>query len=327
MDAKYTDADNHARPVLCIVGPTASGKSALAVDIAKALGSEVLSADSMQVYRGMDVGTAKLTQKEMQGVPHHLMDLVNPDDLFTVAHWVKQADTVIDQLHRAGKLPIIAGGTGLYVRAITEDLHFGDQTGSSEIRDNWQSFAQEHGKAALHDALRERDESSADRLHPNDIRRVIRALEVHELSDEPLSSRYEWAARGGRYHTVQLGLTLERGALYARANARVDLMMASGLYNEVEGLLAQGYNRDLTSMQAIGYKEIAQAVTGDVPLDKAIEQVKQATRRFVKRQMSWFRRDERIQWLHVDPKLGVEQDDFDNVFTIASNLLAGIRVQ
>lgn len=313
-------------PVLCIVGPTASGKSALAVEVAKRVGGEVLSADSMQVYRGMDIGTAKLTPQEMQGIPHHLLDLVDPDTPFSVAQWTQHADDVIHTLHEHGKLPIVAGGTGLYIRAITEDLQFAQQTGSDAVREKWQAFAQEHGNEALHDSLRTRDEVTAKRLHPNDVRRIVRALEVFELTNQPLSQNYRWAVQGGRYDTVQFGLTLEREVLYQRVNERVDVMMADGLYTEVVGLLGRGYSRDLTAMQAIGYKELVQAVAGEVPLQAAVDQIKQSTRRFVKRQMSWFRRDHRIQWLDRHSISGVHQDDFNSLLTIARNLTAGIRL-
>jgi tRNA dimethylallyltransferase len=313
-------------PVLCIVGPTASGKSGLAVEVAKVVGGEVLSADSMQIYRGMNIGTAKLSPSEMQGVPHHLMDLVNPDEAFSVAQWTVVADQVIHDLHQRGKLPIVAGGTGLYIRAITEDLHFAEQSKSEPIREKWQAYAIEHGNVALHDALRAKDEVTASRLHPNDVRRVIRALEVVELTHKPLSTDYEWAVKGGRFHAVQYGLTMDRETLYQRVNARVDEMMAAGLNEEVAGLLAHGYSADLTALQAIGYKELIAAARGVVPLSTAVEQIKQNTRRYVKRQMSWFRRDPRIQWLTVDALTGVPQGDFNNLLNVAKSLTAGIRV-
>jgi tRNA dimethylallyltransferase len=312
-------------PVLCIVGPTATGKSALGIELAKQLSGEVLSADSMQVYRGMDIGTAKVTREEQQGVPHHLLDLVSPDVRFTVADWVQRADAVISEIHARGNLPIVVGGTGLYIRAITEDLSFAEEEGSEEVRRRWFSYLQQHGPEALHQALRERDPASAARLHPNDTRRVIRALEVFELGGKPLSAHYDWRVKGGRYWTEQFGLTADREVLYERVNARVDIMMEIGLLEEVAELRRLGYHRNLTSMQAIGYKELLTYLDGEVSLEQAVADIKMATRRFVKRQLSWFRRDPRVRWLHLDEKGRIRSDDLQDILTIGRQMLAGIR--
>jgi tRNA dimethylallyltransferase len=312
-------------PVLCIVGPTATGKSALGIELAKHLSGEVLSADSMQVYRGMDIGTAKVTREEQQGVPHHLLDLVSPDVRFTVADWVQRADAAISEIHARGNLPIVVGGTGLYIRAITEDLSFAEEEGSEEVRRRWFSYLQQHGPEALHQALRERDPASAARLHPNDTRRVIRALEVFELGGKPLSAHYDWRVKGGRYWTEQFGLTADREVLYERVNARVDIMMEIGLLEEVAELRRLGYHRNLTSMQAIGYKELLTYLDGEVSLEQAVADIKMATRRFVKRQLSWFRRDPRVRWLHLDEKGRIRSDDLQDILTIGRQMLAGIR--
>ncbi len=252
----------------------------------------------MQVYRGMDIGTAKLTKAEMQGVPHHLIDVVNPDEPYSVAAWTKAADEIIAHLHRRNILPIVVGGTGLYIRAITEDLNFAD-SGSQEIRAKWQQFADRHGTLALHAALSERDPETAKRLHPNDVRRMIRALEVYEVTGQPLSAQYDWRVKGGRYHTLQVGLEMERVALYARVERRVEKMLARGLMDEVRGLLRAGYSPELQSMQAIGYKEPIRFLTGEIDYAQAVEELKRNTRRFVKRQFSWFKRDRRIEWLQA----------------------------
>lgn len=305
-------------PVLCIVGATGVGKSDVAVAVAKAVGGEVVSADSMQIYRGMDIGTAKLTEAEMQGVPHHLIDIVDPDTPFTVADWTRRADQVIAGIHARGRLPIVVGGTGLYIRAIVEDLDFATQVGSTEVRARWQRFVQEQGNEALHAALARVDEVSAQRLHPNDVRRVIRALEVAEARKRPLSDTYDWRLKGGRYRTLQFGLAIERDGLNELLDARVDRMLARGLEDEVAGLLAAGYDRGLTSMQAIGYKEVASYVCGEWSRDEAIAKLKQATRRFAKRQRSWFRRDTRIQFITRHP--GVETLD-----ELAHPIVAGAR--
>lgn len=315
------------RPVLCIVGPTATGKSELGVWIAKQIGGEVLSADSMQVYRQMDIGTAKLTAQEMAGVPHHLMDLVEPNQPFTVADWSSLAREKIDELHEAGKLPIVVGGTGLYVRSITDDLDFAEQAGSVECRERWQMFAAQKGNKALHLELTTRDPEAASRLHPNDLRRVIRALEVYELGLKPLSASYDWTVKAGRYETLQVALTMERQDLYDRVEQRVDEMMRRGLYEEVEALLSRGYSHSLTSMQAIGYKELAACIEGELSCEDAVLQVKQATRRFVKRQLSWFRRDPRVVWYTRAGQGNLPVLTFDTILSSVLTLVAGIPGQ
>ncbi|WP_083486587.1 tRNA (adenosine(37)-N6)-dimethylallyltransferase MiaA [Alicyclobacillus ferrooxydans] len=307
-------------PVLCIVGPTATGKSDLGIEVALSAGGEVLSADSMQVYRQMNIGTAKISKDEMQGVPHHLIDLVDPDVAFSVADWTEQADEAILRLHAQGKLPIVVGGTGLYIRAITEDLDFAEQPELRAIRDKWQAFLAEHGPKSLHDELAKRDEQRALMLHPNDTRRVIRALEVVEGTGRLMSSDYDWGQQGGRYHTVLIGLTMPREDLYERINLRVDRMVEQGLYDEVRTLLELGYGEDLASMQAIGYKEMVRAVRGEISLPDAVLEIQQATRRFAKRQLSWFRRDQRIDWLTVDKTRGVAQADKVRIFDLARGL-------
>ena len=311
-------------PVLCIVGPTATGKSDLGIAVAKAVQGEVLSADSMQVYKGMDIGTAKLSKDEMEGVPHHLLNLVYPDEPFSVADWTVAADTAIAQLHARGKLPIVVGGTGLYIRAMTEDLDFAEQPGHAAIREKWQVFLEENGPSRLHEELKQRDVTTAQRLHPNDVRRVIRALEVYEATGQPMSSQYDWGRQGGRYHTVLFGLTLPREALYERINLRVDKMVEAGLYDEVKQLLSQGYGEHNTSMQAIGYKEMVRAVRGEISVDDAIADIKQATRRFAKRQLSWFRRDNRIEWMTMDSCGDLTEVDKMRIFQVAKALSAGI---
>ncbi|MCL6637469.1 MAG: tRNA (adenosine(37)-N6)-dimethylallyltransferase MiaA [Alicyclobacillus sp.] len=320
-----TETAREKSPVLCIVGPTATGKSELAVLVAREVGGEVISADSMQVYRGMDIGTAKLTPEEMQGVPHHLINVVDPDQPFTVADWKRAAERVVARLHAAGVLPVVVGGTGLYIKALVDDLDFGGATGSPGIREKWRRFYQDHGAEALFLQLRRLDPGSAARLHPHDVKRVIRALEVAETGPEPLSAGYDWHPRNGRYQVLQWALDVPRPRLYARVNARVDQMMAAGLYNEVAGLLAKGYGRHLPAMQAIGYKELAACLAGEITLSAAVEQIKRATRRFVKRQLSWFRRDPRVIWLpRENPDAPWPDELLAAVFAQAQAWAAGI---
>lgn len=281
----------------------------------------------MQVYRGMDIGTAKLTPPEMAGVPHHLIDVVDPDEPFTVAEWTRRADDVIARLHQNGQLPIVVGGTGLYIRAITEDLDFAGQAGSEAVRSRWQAFADTHGREALYARLADMDPATAQRLHPNDVRRVVRALEVAELGLRPMSAGYDWRTKGGRYDTLQYGLTFARDVLYGRVDARVDQMIRDGLEGEVRRLLGQGYGPSLTSMQAIGYKEMAAYVTGEASVAEAVEQIKRATRRFVKRQLSWFSRDTRISWVQRDEAGDWTPSDGEAILAMAHQMAAGIHVQ
>lgn len=311
------------RPVICVVGPTATGKSELGIDLALRIQGEVISADSMQVYRGMDIGTAKLLPDEMKGVRHHLIDVVDPGQSYSVAAWANAATEVIEDLHRAGKVPVVVGGTGLYIRAITEGLNFAGQSGSAKIRNKWLTFYEANGVDELHRALAEYDEASAIRIHPNDVRRTIRALELAELRDEPMSSDYDWSIRGGKYQTILLGIYMPREALYNRVNQRVDQMINHGLNAEVAGLLAAGYHADLTSMQAIGYKEMVAACHGDVSITEAASQIKQATRRFVKRQLSWFMRDPRIVWLKRST-LDANWINIDDVVDLTRRMAEGI---
>lgn len=282
--------------VICVVGPTAVGKSDVAIDIALEYGGEVISADSMQVYRGMDIGTAKLSPEEQRGVAHHMLDVAEPTDSFTVASWKAAVDDLIHEIAQRDMLPIVCGGTGLYIRAVTDDLTFGDRPQASHIRTRWQAYAEAHGALALHQELSQVDPASAARLHPNDVKRVIRALEVAQTAPAPLSQGYDFTEKTGRYDVLLLGLWMERQALYQRVEVRVDKMIEQGLEAEVRRLLAAGASAELPALQAIGYKEIVQYLRGDCTFDEAVDAIKRNTRRFVKRQLSWFRRDARIHW-------------------------------
>lgn len=287
--------------VLILVGPTAVGKTAFSIACAKEFDGEILSADSMQIYRGMDVGTAKITPEEMQGVPHYGLDLVNPDEAFTVVEFQKYADRVIRDIWSRGKLPVVAGGTMFYVKALTDHLDFTEAQGDTAFRDEMQAFADREGAEALYAKLREIDPASAERLHANDVKRVIRALEVYHHTGKPMSEAYKEAPPEPKYDVVMAGLNIEdRARLYDRINRRVDIMMEQGLLDEVRSLLEKGYHRDLQSMQAIGYKEILDHFDGRLTLDEAVDAIKQGSRRYAKRQLSWWRREERIIWF--DPE-------------------------
>ncbi|RJX17007.1 MAG: tRNA (adenosine(37)-N6)-dimethylallyltransferase MiaA [Ammonifex sp.] len=284
-------------PLLVITGPTATGKSAVAVETALRVNGEIISADSMMVYRGMDVGTAKPTLAERKGVPHHLIDVVDPQESFSVAAFQALAREQIREINARGRLPVLVGGTGLYIRAVLEGYRF---TGGvdRELRHRLAEEARRHGPGYLHDRLRSVDPAAAQSLHANDLKRVIRALEVYyetggdaseEARTEPVPA----------YDALVFGLRIERQELYRRIEARVDNMLSEGLVDEVTKLLKGGLRRDVTAMQALGYKEIAAYVTGEMSLEEAVSVLKRNTRRFAKRQFTWFRRDARIRWLDV----------------------------
>ena len=284
-------------PVIAIVGPTASGKTSLAQNVAVALDGEVLSADSMQIYRGMDIGTAKITPREMQ-VPHHFIDILEPGEAYSAQQFQTAGRELIQTLQSHHKVPIVCGGTGFYVQALLEDMQFpkGEQI-NNPIRERWQAYLTEHGSNALWQVLQEKDPQSAAVIHPNNSRRVIRALEMFE---EGVSYAQQSAAIKRLPEIIpslRYGIALDRAHLYERINTRVDKLIELGLVGEVNSLLRAGFRDALTAQQAIGYKEIVRYVDGACTLQEAIDDIKQATRRYAKRQMSWFKRDQHLRWL------------------------------
>lgn len=311
------------QPLICVVGPTGVGKSEMAKQIAKRVDGEVISADSMQIYQGMDIGTAKLRVEEMEGVMHHLLDVANPLEPFTVAMWKKMADAVIDELHKQGKIPIACGGTGLYIRALTDDLDFTMKPDTTELRRHYEAYAAEHGNDALYRLLQTRDAARAEQLHPNDVRRVVRALEVLDTTQATMSQHYDWSYKAGRYAALQIGLRMDRAALYARVNARVERMWAEGLVDEVKRLMEQGVTPLHTSLQAIGYKEVVAMIAGEVSEVEAMELVKRNTRRYVKRQMSWFLRDPRIHWFELDNSGRMINGEWERLWLLTENFVEG----
>lgn len=289
------------RELLIICGPTASGKTAVAVALCRALDGEVISADSMQIYRGMDIGAAKPTPEEMRGVPHHLLDIVDPGESFSVAAYRERAVKAIEDVLARGKTPVVCGGTGLYIDALTRPMGFSAQGDESVRRPLEEIAAQDGGKETLHGMLRDVDPESAARLHVNDVRRVIRALEVFKLTGKSLTQLMaEDRERHGAYRGKLFGLSWPREELYRRIDMRVDLMIEDGLVREVETLLGNGLSDRSTAMQGIGYKEIARALAGDCPMEYAVSRIKQATRNYAKRQLTWFRRDERVVWIEAE---------------------------
>lgn len=287
-------------PLLVIVGPTAVGKTAYCVLLGQALRAEIVTADSMQVYRGMDIGTAKPPLEERGGVPHHCLDLVDPRDAFNVADYRRHALAAIADIHRRGRLPILTGGTGLYVRAVVDDFLFPDRGADWELRRRLEEEAARLGRAALHARLAQVDPETAARLHPNDLRRVVRALEVYQRTGRPLSQHLREArARQPRFDLLMFGLTRPREELYARINRRVEEQIAAGLVEEVRRLMAQGLDEGHVAMQGLGYKEIIGYLKGRWSLQEAIRILQRDTRHYARRQLIWFKADPRIQWLDL----------------------------
>ena len=286
------------RPVIAIVGPTAVGKSALAESIALELGGEIVSADAMQVYRGMDIGTAKPPVYDRR-VPYHCLDLVDPGVAYSAALFQRDARAAIDDILGRGVLPVVCGGTGMYVRAALDDWEFPAGERETPRRAELEALADELGTKGLHARLSDVDPAAAAQIHPNNVRRVIRALEMAEEGTSYAEQAGRFATRRSVFDTMFIGLTMERPALYARIDARVDGMVAAGLLREVESLIDAGYADALTATQAIGYKELVPVVLDGAPVEAAVEDIKRASRRYAKRQLTWFRADPRVIWLDV----------------------------
>ena len=276
--------------LIVIAGPTAVGKSALALRLAQQLDGEIISGDSMCVYRGLDIGTAKPSVSEQKLVPHHLIDIRRPTEPFSVVDFQQLAAAAIEEVNRRGKLPILVGGTGLYIQALLEGYQF-NPTPITTLRDDADSTD------TLYERLNERDPLTAGRIHPNDRKRILRALEVITTENQPLSTD---KAAQFQYDCLAFGLTMERQALYHRIDQRVDQMVEQGLLAEIDALLTQGLTANATALQAIGYKEFIAAIQNNLPLEMAVEQVKMASRRYAKRQLTWFRRMSYLKWIELD---------------------------
>lgn len=296
------------KPLLVLVGPTAVGKTDLSIHLARHYDMEIVSADSMQVYIGMDIGTAKVPPEIRREIPHHLIDICYPDEPYSVAQYQRDAVAAIEQIHGRGKIPLMVGGTGLYVRSVTHGYLFSQAPMDETIRNKWKEFFQAHGQQALYEQLEARDAETARRLHPNDVKRIIRALEVYELTGLPFS---QWQKQQQRqepwYDVLTIGLWMERPLLYERINRRVDRMLEEGLVDEVARLLEKGYDESLPAMQGLGYKEIIAYLKGRWTFEQAVSELKKRTRRFAKRQYSWFRRQHDVHWLQVAEKGWLEK--------------------
>ena len=279
-----------------LIGPTAVGKTALSLALARRLDAEIISGDSMLFYRGFDIGTAKPTKEERAAVPHHFIDILAPEASFNVMDFQRLAREEIGRIAARGKLPLVVGGTGLYIKSLLEGYVFNETSGDRAYREKLERLAQEKGKAFVHGLLQEADPETAARLHVNDFRRVVRALEVVSLGNEHISGQREAAGGELAYDAYVIGLRRERQALYARIEERVDAMLEAGLADEVRSLLAEGVPHDCPAMKGIGYREMLAYLAGSMDLPLAAEEIKKATRHFAKRQLTWFRKMPYVHW-------------------------------
>lgn len=286
--------------VIFIVGPTAVGKTKLTVELAKALNGEVVYADSMQIYKEMNIGTAKPSKEEQEGVPHYLVDEILPEEDFSVAKFESHAKEHIQNILKRGKVPIISGGTGLYVNALLYDMDFGNTVSNEELRNKLEEESNTYGKEYLYQKLQNIDPQAAEKIHPNNLVKVIRALEINHETGENVGNFTEDLQRTSEFQPILIGLNRKRKNLYERINQRVDLMIEEGLVEEVDALLAKGYSQDLKAFKGLGYKEIIRYLNGENTLQDAVRILKKNTRRYAKRQITWFKRYDFIKWFLVD---------------------------
>lgn len=287
------------KPLIILTGPTAVGKTKASIGLAKAVDGEIISTDSMQVYRHMDIGSAKIKPEEMEGIPHHLIDVLEPDDEFHVVKFQQLAKKAMREIWERGHIPIVTGGTGFYIQALLYDIDFDENEKEDACRKELEAYAREHGAEALHEKLALVDPSSAEMIHPNNIKRVIRALEFYEQTGKRISEHNETQRqRESPYAFAYFVLTDDRAHLYERINRRVDQMIEEGLVNEVQALKDKGYTKQLVSMQGLGYKEILDYLDGNCTLEEAIYTIKRDTRHFAKRQLTWFKRERDVIWIN-----------------------------
>lgn len=289
------------KPLVILTGPTAVGKTELSIKLARAIGGEIVSADSMQVYKHMDIGSAKITQDEMEDVPHYLIDELEPDEEFNIVRFKEMAVKAIDKIYANEHIPIVTGGTGFYIQALLYDINFAENEADYKYRAELEQLAKEQGRLYLHDMLKQADMASADAIHPNNVKRVIRALEYYKLTGERISEHNEAESKKeSPYKFAYIVLNRNREALYERIEKRVDNMLKDGLIDEVQYLKDIGCTRDMVSMQGLGYKEMLDYLNGSITLDEAVCILKRETRHFAKRQLTWFRRERQVRWLDID---------------------------
>lgn len=292
-------------PLIILTGPTAVGKTDLSIKIAKELNCEIISADSMQIYKYMDIGSAKVTKEEMDGVVHHMIDEVTPDVAFSVSEFQRKSIDYINKIHQDGKNIIVTGGTGLYLNSLIYDMDFAKSNANNELREKLEKELKENGIDYMHEKLRSLDPDSADRIHKNNTKRVIRAIEVC-LSGEKMNDFSKDLKYNQNYQPIIIVLNRDREILYQRINKRVDIMIEKGLLKEVKDLLNMGYTKDMISMQGIGYKEIIKYLDGEYSYDEAIEIIKRDSRRYAKRQITWFKRYKDAKWYDLDSYDSIE---------------------
>lgn len=295
------------KPLIVLTGPTAVGKTELSIQLAKKINGEIISADSMQVYKYMDIGTAKIMPEEMNGVKHYLVDEIMPEEDFNVVVFQKLAKKYMAEIYAKGKVPILVGGTGFYIQAVLKDIDFTETNTDSQYRVELENLARDKGAEYLHNLLSEVDEKAAQSIHPNNVKRVIRALEFCKESGESISAHNEnESKKDSPYNFTYFVLNMERNLLYERINLRIDKMLKDGLVEEVKMLADKGLKKDMVSMQGLGYKEILSYLEGEFTFDEAVYLLKRDTRRFAKRQLTWFRREKNVTWIEK------EKYDFDN---------------
>lgn len=289
---------NRKKPLIILTGPTAVGKTALSIALAKAVNGAIISADSMQVYRGMDIGSAKIMPEEMQGIPHYLIDVLDPSEDFNVVLFQSMAKKAMEEIYDRGQIPIVAGGTGFYIQALLYDIDFTAENEDTAFRRSLEQIAKEQGNHVLHERLRRIDPVSADSIHENNVKRVIRALEFYEKTGTPISEHNEQErTKESPYDFRYFVLTDDRQRLYDRIEQRIDQMLNCGLVEEVKKLRAQGFHRSMVSMQGLGYKEILAWLEGEISFEEAVYILKRDTRHFAKRQLTWFRRERDVIWV------------------------------
>lgn len=295
-------------PLVVIAGPTASGKTALSIEIAKLIGGEIVSADSMQIYKYMNIATAKPTEEEKQGIEHHLMDFLEPTVAFSVSDYCEEAKKAISDVCKRNRIPIVAGGTGLYIDSLVNGVDFGEMPENRAVREELLKLAETDGKEAVHKILEEIDPETAKKYHPNNLRRVVRAIEFYRVTGQTISA-HAAEEKESPYNYVYFCIDWDRAELYDRINRRVDMMFEQGLEDEARAILNMGIENTSTAMQSIGYKELFSYFDGQRSFDEAVEEIKRNTRRYAKRQLTWFKRNENIIWL--DPKTNMVKTAVD----------------
>ncbi len=296
------------RKLVILTGPTAVGKTKLSIELAKRIGGEIISADSMQVYKYMDIGSAKIMPDEMCGIPHHLIDVLEPTEEFDVFRFQKMAKEAMENIYERGRIPVIVGGTGFYIQAVLYDIDFANSQEDSLLRKELEELAQQKGAEVLHEMLREVDPQAAEEIHENNVKRVIRAIEYYRQTGEKISvHNKQQREKESPYNFCYFVLNDERAKLYERIEERVDLMVKAGLLEEVENLLAMGCQRESTAMQGLGYKEMIDYLQGKIDLERAVYLIKRDTRHFAKRQITWFKREQDVEWVFKD-QFGYAED-------------------